>query len=805
MAFDVSITNKLKAYKEALLDIQNDLKAASVQAATDAASRITQSLTAMAAPGSDFNKAMMHIAKNTKSIGEKAGKDFAKGFSHATQDFAYNFQLAQQNLGKLDGKIQRLAKRRAGLFGGWGDAEEAQLSADKMVPKIEKQRSKLMEALYDVNTDLDTNSDPRLAKLERMFKNKKMNSKIANMSRAKKALRIIRHKQLAKNLTPGEKKKLNQRERSALSTIKKGTTAHKRRKELDKLINAEKEHKNALESQREAIVENIKALNDVQAGFTDIGKKMKSAEYAGKVQDFHEKMLGPVIKLYGFVQDVVGFIKEMKGITPLIALFGALYKVVEKIIGEGLELAGSFREQGLTVSQFGNQFERVYGLRNDLVHKGIIVSNDEATAAVGAAQNNFGRANVPRELLESIATAAQRFNVSADDAAGMLDDTYRLWGSNSKKATEVVRSISDAAKTNDVMTKKLFSTMASHMEALARSGNMSMEAFKKAADFSNQLDVDLGKFDSFADRLVSDFEGALKSQAELQTMFPGADMSQVMYSAQFGSIQDVEQSVTDMVKGIGQDFLTLPRSFKLALERVTGMSSLDLGKMMGYKPEQLMSKSEYEEYSKKENLFNSVTGNLPRIVELLGNILTSVLPLGKFFSSIANTMFGKVLGLNPSDYNAAAQLAENQKAAALNPKDKILHDYNKKWDAMPTSMIDTLGGYVGFTTPTQKLYDLGLQRSGYSTASPFGTTDGSVLDTFKTLHQKPMGGESDWATNTESKSTKSDTTRVSAAHVDKLIQSNITLAESIARGLKFDVNMDGHKVGTAIAKSHNRV
>jgi hypothetical protein len=212
------------------------------------------------------------------------------------------------------------------------------------------------------------------------------------------------------------------------------------------------------------------------------------------------------------------------------------------------------------------------------------------------------------------------FKMSAADSAGLVTMLYRLNGRDGDQTIKTLKYVEGFARANKLNGRQVFEEMAKHGNDLAESGNAVAEAMARAAVDAKRLGYNMSSMTNLANRLVDDFEGALQTQAKLATMFPGADMSEVMYASQFGTIEDVTESVKSLVQSIGMDFKTMPRSFKQALSQATGLSATELMNINGAKGDPRLADDASFKQDVMTPAFDIITGGLPIIIDLLKTI-----------------------------------------------------------------------------------------------------------------------------------------------------------------------------------------
>lgn len=314
-----------------------------------------------------------------------------------------------------------------------------------------------------------------------------------------------------------------------------------------------------------------------------LGVQTRQLEIEEFVQRQKERAFGWIDKVNGKVEGakdgLMHMVKNPKvGLTLLASAAGiALMAMANQAIEAGKE----FRNAGQFASQMAKSVALSSDISRDMLKRGLIVPAKESAEAISSIQTELGELSVPRELAGEAAYMVKMFRLSNTEAAQLVTTLFRFNRRNVKETQDTLKYVGAFAKVNGLNTQQIMRDMSQHAEDFAKSGNMSAQAFARAAADARRIGYSMSSMTQLADRLVSDFEGALQTQAELSTMFPGMDMTETMYASQFGTNEDIAESVKRMINNSGYDINALPRSFKMALQRNTGLSATELANIAG--------------------------------------------------------------------------------------------------------------------------------------------------------------------------------------------------------------------------------
>jgi hypothetical protein len=790
MAFNQSLASKLRTYQSTLDKFRRDMQAKQLKIASELASMSVLSLQRMIRQGSPFMRSLESmksaIIDGQRVTGKKAGQAFAHEFTKQVLETNKKTAGLRSWFDKVEHKMESLSKRRAGMFGGWGDAEEAEVYARKAREQIQTQIGLNNQAIKAVKAAKRPHgkeireSKKEINKIDQFLTNPSADptiaAKMAQIASNTNKINVLPMTPQQQNSLQGDNKKLQDEIDDLINAAKK------EKQVLENKIDHEKAQINTLDKQIEKINEANVDLEAMDHSARALAQRMKALEIADHRQDFMDKAFLPIKKIADFGIKFFNVSSGMlKPVMLLAGAFMALTLIVKKVWGEFFDMAKVFREGGYVASQAMSMVNTSVDVRKQLTLGGTPISAEEIAQAVSAVTKNLGGGKVPTELIERNAYLKKNYNLDSEQGAQYLGTIYRLYDRNVKTVIDDTKYIQSLALANGVSAQRIFAAIAESGEQMAKAGNMSREAFDRAAIKAERIGISMSKVTGLADRLVSDFEGSLKTQAEVQTMFPGADMSEIMYSSQFGNQEQIQDSIHKMVNGLNQDWKTLPRSFKLALERTTGFSSQELGHMMGQKPEELMTDFEQKDLKASEQIQNAIMDNgnsLQGIIEAIGNVASALIPMHKFFSVFFPTS---------EDFKTKPSL--KAKAAS---------------DVLDTSFR---AASIKSGADTQKVKDsLFVPKGTAVTPVANKVTTEDTLSNAVAASRAKVSSANTKVDNDAITSLDKKYNGVNVANVGntELLAKMTELISEVKKGQKINVTLNGKKVGEGITQSNSR-
>lgn len=242
----------------------------------------------------------------------------------------------------------------------------------------------------------------------------------------------------------------------------------------------------------------------------------------------------------------------------------------------------AFRAAGFDALQTVGQGTAILGAQWSGVMHGVLGSTAEYAAALGGLANQLGTLEVPKGVVAEAVRLTTQFGLSQAAADHLNAQITRMNNYSGVAAANVNKMAVGFAVANKMAPGQIFKDMAEQSEIFATYAGRGAGEFIKSAIAVRQMGTSLQSMSGFADRLVDDFEGSLKMQAEVQTVLPGMDFSQIMYASQFGTEKDVAEALKRSLQATGVKSLDqLPRSTRNLLQKSLGLSKEELQNLMG--------------------------------------------------------------------------------------------------------------------------------------------------------------------------------------------------------------------------------
>lgn len=346
-----------------------------------------------------------------------------------------------------------------------------------------------------------------------------------------------------------------------------------------------------MQAQKEAIEtqEKLNSLNKRRQGITEmqgIDKKLKTTN----------AMIAAIDTAFGgLATKLMSAVKMLLGPLGLLLAFAAILKI---ILGSYKAALKSTMDVGLDASQRLQQIARAEQVVADsakdmaLSGKGSLLTLDEVIKSADALATKLGTLDVSLTLVRKSAELSRQLGISADEAGNILQFFTRIRKESpdvAATAADIVRATALQNRFNAGLAMKDFAANTANFAKSARTG---ADEMAKSVIQARQLGVAFSTISGLADNIVTNFEGALESQATIGAFAPGFDMTGLLVASQFGSDQDIGRELKSAVHSMGMEFDQMPRSFKLAIASSLGTSVEELGNLMQGENVELMSPGE---------------------------------------------------------------------------------------------------------------------------------------------------------------------------------------------------------------------
>jgi hypothetical protein len=228
------------------------------------------------------------------------------------------------------------------------------------------------------------------------------------------------------------------------------------------------------------------------------------------------------------------------------------------------------RRRGQAGIQAAGNVPTAFGSQVSLLKQGVFATNQDVAKNIGELGNRFGTVNIPPQLAQQATYLTEHIKLSVEQAGRLNNMFYRMSSFSTKTATAMSNVAINMAYKNAYPVGTLMRDIADDADAFARHAAQGIQEFAKGEMLTRRMGTNLKSMEGFADRLVGDFDGSLRMQAEIQTYMPDMDFSKIMFASQFGSTADVTEALREQLKG--RDISKMPRSFQLAIQKNLGLS-----------------------------------------------------------------------------------------------------------------------------------------------------------------------------------------------------------------------------------------
>jgi prefoldin subunit 5 len=242
----------------------------------------------------------------------------------------------------------------------------------------------------------------------------------------------------------------------------------------------------------------------------------------------------------------------------------------------------AMRKAGFDAIQTAAQGTTIIGAQFAGLMNGVIGSTAEFAAAFGGLANQLGTLTFPKEVVAEAVRLHTQFGLSTYQANHLEGQLTRMSNYSANVAVQTSKMVQGFARANDIAPGQIFQDMANNSEILAEYAGRGTAAFIKSAIAAKEMNVNLKSASAFASRMVDDFDSSLRTQAEIQTILPGMDFSQIMYASQFGTEGDVLNATKSALQGTGITSLDqLPKSVRDKLVSSLGFSKEEIQNLLG--------------------------------------------------------------------------------------------------------------------------------------------------------------------------------------------------------------------------------
>jgi hypothetical protein len=338
------------------------------------------------------------------------------------------------------------------------------------------------------------------------------------------------------------------------------------------------------EEKRKKIKKSYKAGKDAAGevpGMRNANEAARLAEMRHRRVKFLKQMGGNVMNPMLDEVGLGGLKVLMGGLGAVILGLSVLVgMVLTRIIKDAIDTFKDLKNSGLTAAQTLTAFGDVGTVLSEGISQGVLGTRQDFGKAFTGQSKEFGTIDLARLGHQSVIDAtemARSYGLSAEDAARLTRNLGRANGYNQQLTHGTYEIAKAFARVNKLNPADMMKDMASNTELFARFADRGSQSLLTALARARQMGVAIESTEGFANRMVDDFEGSLRMQAELQTIIPGIDLSAVQYAAQFGTAADVQTELQKSFSGAGLGSLSnAPRSIQNLVSRATGISLADI-------------------------------------------------------------------------------------------------------------------------------------------------------------------------------------------------------------------------------------
>lgn len=285
-------------------------------------------------------------------------------------------------------------------------------------------------------------------------------------------------------------------------------------------------------------------------------------------------------KVFGFsissirqnITETGNLMQTMAGrVTVIAAALGSLFKGLIKDLAEIRTQSGASLQQTLSLGKTAIQ-----GIGASL-KQGIVLPAGQAAEITGDLAEHFGDlGHVTADAVAQSARLRVVIGLSAEEATTFYAALAKIPGITPQVEKNVINTADAIARINNIAPAQLFKTMAANTELMARYSAEGQENFAKAAAFATRINVDLSKFDAFADRSL-DVTDMIQQFTKLGSL--GIDLGDPFKLSQLsesGDIGALQEELHRRLAGRDISVEAIGRVRQRALEQATGFSISDL-------------------------------------------------------------------------------------------------------------------------------------------------------------------------------------------------------------------------------------
>lgn len=306
---------------------------------------------------------------------------------------------------------------------------------------------------------------------------------------------------------------------------------------------------NARSQKLDQITTKLEEQNKIEEATNALKAADKAQQKAVQRQNFKDfvsdKFMGGLL---GQFKQLTGALKGLGVALGIFAVFGLLLKAVLGAYRDGLKAT---IDLGLDASQRVSEVLQGQKVVAEALKRGALISLEDAIRAKGALTEVFGTLDIPNELIVKSAELTRQLGLSSEEVASIFDFFGRIRGESAAAAATSAVVLKATALSNRANPAQVMRDVAANAANFAKSGRASADELARAAILVRRMGVDLGTIANIADRIVTDFEGTLESQATLAAFNPGADMSELVIASVAGTDEEIAMALKRTVDSLG--------------------------------------------------------------------------------------------------------------------------------------------------------------------------------------------------------------------------------------------------------------
>jgi hypothetical protein len=266
--------------------------------------------------------------------------------------------------------------------------------------------------------------------------------------------------------------------------------------------------------------------------------------------------------------------------------------------------------------------------------KGIFAGVGTSAANQGALQNILGTTEIPKELTEQANKLTTQYGFTSQEAAHLLGFMQRINHFQTQTTEGAANQVQHWAHIAKLPVGTLMQELNASTQEWAQYADRGADAFARSVGAAQRMNTTVAVLGGMMDNVVDDFSHFLESQAQIQTILPGVNLSKYAFAAQFGTPEQagIELKKALNLRGI-TDFsqISPARSIRNLFARGIGVAPQTIEGILNPTPEPK------EGPENEKNWLERLADKYPNLVSFLNSTTGFVTGLGA--ASAALTVF----------------------------------------------------------------------------------------------------------------------------------------------------------------------